>query len=147
MSNKFISGIMRDVINYKKWITFFDWIFDEQKFDGWQKGDFAKYTSSIKQIEGFKENKYFIKAKDIRKAKYKDSFFIAYSKNGSESKSLVKHIRNSIAHGNAKLRTIAGVRSVELNDKYHGKETAHIVITEKQLQKIYNLYTEVSKNI
>jgi len=126
----------------ERWIDFFDWIFVEKKFDGWDKRKKDDYTKKIKALEGFDKKAYFLKTSNIPKRTNKFAIYMSV-KNG-QAISLVKHIRNSIAHGRVNHRNIRNVDYIEMRDYYNDKPTAYLVIPVSFLLSIKELYDELA---
>lgn len=126
----------------ERWIDFFDWIFVEEKFNGWDKSKKDEFTKRIKTINGFDKNSYFLKASNMPQKANKFTIYMSVS-NG-QAISLVKHIRNSIAHGRARYRKIRSVDYIEMRDFYHNKPTAYILIPTSFLLSIKEQYDELA---
>jgi len=137
--------------DYKKWLLLIDWIINEEKFIEWPQQKVSLLTKQIKQIEE-------IKLAGITNAKNGKGFpnrqprktkIVISGKHGA--KELIKHIRNSIAHGNAEFKTCNTVKYILLKDYYtdsrgnhkKGDYSAYIFIPENVLFKIQDIYDTV----
>ena len=127
----------------KEWADFFDWIFVEDKFLGWDKEKKECFTKRIKSIDCFKKEKYYTKTDKIPKRA--NGFIICISVKGSQAESLVKHIRNGFAHGNVRRRYINNSFFIELRDYYQKKPTAYILVPERFLVQIKKEYDSLCK--
>ena len=134
----------------------FDWLFDDGKFDGpiWSTGTKRKFSNRVMKLEGF--GKTTFKRKTARES-YPETRakrnrpkkpYAIFSSGGSLGQDFVRHIRNGIAHGNARLFKSGTVDYIEIYD-YGSKEqqTAYIVMPLVNLSRIYSIYLDVSKSV
>ena len=142
--------------NYNRVAKYLDWLVNDNKFDvkGWSKSKTSNYTKAIKSIAGF-ESKYYYHGgqKDMSYPKSKLNHFAIYMQNDeAECKDLIRHIRNGFAHGNITLRTIKGVKYVEVFD--YGKsnrtnkpsgQTAYILVPIDFVLELYDQYERIRK--
>ena len=126
----------------ERWIDFFDWIFIEDKFVGWDRDKKEEFTRGIKMIDGFDNRSYICNT--LNMPNHANKFTIHMSVNGGQGESLVKHIRNSFAHNRANYRTIKGVGFIEMKD-YYNCPTAYILIPEIFLLSMKECYDKVKK--
>lgn len=143
---------------YCKWIKIIDWILNDDKFRMWRSSDLTKYTKSFKSFEWIARGKYVygkrteVNPEDYNRRKNRQKKSIIIMVNGQgEAKDIVRHIRNGIAHGRAKMCTRNGVKCVELKD--YGKfgsteeksgQTAYMLIPIDMIEKLYDLYNRLS---
>ena len=131
-----------------------DWLFDDSKFDKhkWDnKNKVQAFTKAFHKIKGVSKNRIYYGAKKSicfpKKGSYETiplfTFYLARGQ--SESKDLIRHIRNGIAHGNVNLHMGKRELIVELLD--FGKEstcidgqTAYMVFPLSFLNDIHSLY-------
>ena len=139
-----------------------DWLFDEDKFSdekGWKDSKSGKntsinknrrYTNKIKKLDYISLNKnYFTCAqKDIKNKlpKTEEEIYLVFTKKESKCQSLIRHIRNGIAHGRATVYSNKGNSYVRIEDI--GTEnmlSAYINIPLEYIIKLHNLYIETEK--
>lgn len=92
-----------------KYAPIFDWLFEGNHFSRWEGAQKAKYTKWMKRLEGMSKENWKVlpllsdEWRQCDNSKEASSIFIAMTSDSSECVSLIRHIRNSIAHGNCKL--------------------------------------------
>ncbi len=138
------------------WAELLDWLLDDSKFDGWDRFNMAAYTKAIKRIDGFQKINYFTGAASslaFPKQSSK-SFIVIMQTDGSESRELLRHIRNGIAHGCARIRKFKNSPEViEIKDygknKKHGEssgQTAYIQVKMELIKRLYDVYRMIKKS-
>ena len=141
------------------YVEFFDWLLSDDKFDKglWDnKNKVQAFTKAIHRVDSFSADRIIYGAKrDIAFPSFGDYKKIScpaiyMSKGESEARDLIRHIRNSIAHGNVKLHDGSSL-IIELMD--YGKEgynnsgqTAYMCFTLDSLLTIYKVYREKEMN-
>lgn len=134
-----------------------DWLLDENKFSETNvlKGKYANnLTRNIKKYNEFsKANICELNNKNSEKLvadfKYSENrtSTILITINDGFTKSLIKHIRNSIAHGKAKIQK-NGQNIYLLIEDFNGKrQTALIYMPLDYLKNIYNDYQKILKSM
>lgn len=133
-----------------------DWFLSDGKFDKslWDnKNKVQAFTKALRKLDGVscdrihygsKKNILFPGQGDYRNHHLFEFYF---AKGESESKDLIRHIRNGIAHGNIGLYEVDGELMVELLD--FGKEsvradgqTAYMVFPLSFLNSVHSLYQQ-----
>ena len=137
------------------WPEFLDWIFSPH-FNGcgWTRSYVARYTKAIKRklsLSLNKKNYFFDSAKNLSfpKNRSRAKILILSAKGDGEGKDLLRHIRNGIAHCNAKLLIQKGEPYVDFMDfMTDGKsQTAYIHISVLDLFQLFTTYMIVEKAI
>lgn len=141
--------------SYENWIAFFDWLFNDDKFEGWLPSDLGGYVKEYKKHYVIKNGLYVcgkrseVRPEDYNKKKCRTKKSIVIMINGSgEGRDLVRHIRNGIAHGRVTLCTRNGTRCLELTDygKFGNKaekggQTAYMLIPVDFVYYLFELYS------
>lgn len=148
MSNFF--GLLHEKKKLGQYCEVLDWLFDESlRFANWKSKYTTNFTKKIKKL--------FC---NCSKFDTKETIDIAYEKQhcpsnnyvimksgSSEGKEIVRHIRNSIAHGNVKIISLPRQTNMEMIDKKKDGKTItfYSIIDLKTLNCIYQEYrkTEV----
>lgn len=138
------------------WDKILDWLFDDNRFSndiGWNKDKSQKFTVEIKREKGFSklENNYFylpLKKLDCNSLKHSYRkkncpFLILQKGDDGESKGLIRHIRNGIAHGNAHIISQKNpfIEIIDINKVK--QQTAYIYIPLMYIQDLFILYLEL----
>jgi len=146
-----MSRLFSELVNtglYKNLSTVLDWLFDDNRFQYWDKANVCLLTKRIKRMPFIGEETYVynsIKKLEFPK-KAQDNLLIMISKSESESKDLIRHIRNGIAHGNARIICRNGNNYIEIFDYNKGKlQTAYIFIPIDYIMEIYSLFNQIKK--
>lgn len=112
-----------------------DLLFDEQKFDNkWNASCTKKLTRRLKEL---------INTND--KFQIKEALGVYESNDDKNAKNMLRHMRNGIAHGRAKIFKKRGKYFVEIYDIYKGKQTAYIVVELDNFLKIYGSFENIEK--
>lgn len=87
---------------------YFDWLFDEARFDNYSQADLSKITTTVHKLLE-KSNVKYLPLSKIHMIGYtpnskSEKVFVFYT-NKSARKDFYKHIRNGIAHGHASVTT------------------------------------------
>lgn len=136
------------------WAETLDWLLDDKRFSrekGWNRGRVSKYTKSVKKLFNADANKKnFVCANladlDISTGRRPMYPFVMMTNDGSIGKSLVRHIRNGIAHGNANIIKKGGETLIKIDDyNSKAKQTAHICIPLLYIPKMAAIYNEIEK--
>lgn len=154
-SEKNMNKLFNNLVNeglLNSWAEMLDWLFDDNRFsaeDGWTIGYVGAFIKKVKRMHNFKSNNYQYGA--IKNLKFpstdKREPIIIHSKGKGESRDLIRHIRNGIAHGRTKISRLKGELYIEIFDyNKDGQRTAYIFISLGQLQLIYKAYTAVKKS-
>lgn len=127
-----------------------DWWLTDNKFNSWDSDDVGRFTKKIHKINSLSPNRdiHYGSAKNMKfpkKASRFPQFWIG--KGSSEGRDIVRHIRNGIAHGNTKVRTINSQHIIEICDyQVDGKtQTAYILVPLDYLIIINGLYNDTEK--
>ena len=147
-----MSKLFTELVNeglFNEWASLLDWFFDEKKFDGWSRNQVGKLTKEIKKLPDI-QNYQYDRLKRLPFKKYKSykgiNIIVGQGKNPSQAKDLIKHLRNGIAHGNARIKKHGAILWIKLDDfNLDGKQTAYIYIPISYIFKIYNLFMEIDK--
>ena len=87
------------------WAPILDWLLSNQRFSdakGWDSNKKSQYTKKIKRIENIqpKQNWNIVSAKETQWKQHRSELiWIDMTSDSSECVSLIRHIRNGIAHG------------------------------------------------
>ena len=133
---------------YKEWAPLLDWLFDDDKFVGWTSGYVGSLSKKIKRLEGIgKKNYIYEKYTNISfpKEHSRETMKVIMVKGSGESKDLIRHIRNGIAHGRYNLFRKEGKLYIELLD-YSNNQTAYICIPLSYIKSIHILFIEIEKS-
>ena len=136
---------------YEDYCVILDWLLSDDRFSnkkGWNKGFVGNFTKKILKISNIVRSDYrYGMIKDLS-FKDKKMFTIIFSSNEGQGKGLIKHIRNSIAHGNATLSVKKSNLWIEMYDFNRKKEqTAYIHIPIETIKEIYKTYQQIEKEI
>ncbi|MBQ6381375.1 MAG: hypothetical protein IJJ41_07245 [Clostridia bacterium] len=141
---------LSELNDYNEWATIFDWLFDDKKFKYWTSGYVGSLTKKIKRLQGIGNNNYTydtysnIEFPSINESKTLEILMV---KGNGEGKDIIRHVRNSIAHGNASISKLNGTPYIEIIDKNkNGMQTAYIFFPLEYIEKIYELYKDVEKS-
>lgn len=134
----------------RKHFEMLDWLFTEEKFlkeQGWTRGYISSFTKKIKNY--IPKDKYIYKEKnEINFPNKSHGELIVFKKSdNSEGINLIKHIRNGIAHGRAKLKTIKKENWIELIDYKGSEQTAYMKMPFNLVFEFYEIYQDISKKI
>ena len=142
---------------YADWISIFDWLLDDAKFDNWSKQKLNLFVSEYKKLNDVSQGLFVYDKKavanpskyDRKKSRSRKSIIIMVKGQG-QAKDIVRHIRNGIFHGRATLCTRNGIRCLELADfgKYgdkneRGGQTAYMLIPVYLLSEIFKIYGRI----
>ena len=148
----------------QKWCEVLNWLLSEERFKAeiWKQNNGSlktEFTNRLKQMEPINKNFHKYKSKDFQqhipqKPKSKRSIYVIFTsayvnkKKLGGGESLLKHIRNGIAHGNV---DIIGNKNqeqyIEIKDyKADGEQTAYIYFPLNCIVEIYDLYKELENN-
>lgn len=138
--------------NIKIWLDYFDWLFDEHKFDIWDSNDFGMLTRKIKLR--FPNNSFYEGSiKNIKRffpQSNKRNIYVVMQKNRSVSESFVKHIRNGFAHGNVvfkKNRKFIEIKDYFTKDSRYAKKgdlSAYMLLPEDFLFDLMKNYNNIN---
>ena len=139
---------------YNDWIKVIDWLLQDDKFVGWTSAELKEFTLYIKDLNIIKNGKYeYGKRQEVNPSDYdrtknrtKKSIVVMVKGQG-ETKDLVRHIRNGIAHGRSKICTRNGVRCLEIIDYgrfgfkgERGGQTAYLLLPVDFVKQVYQYY-------
>ena len=151
MSKIFHSLVSEGV--FETWAELLDWLFDDNRFskdDGWTSGYVGAFIKKVKRIPNFGSHNYqYGPIKDLNiPQNAPNGLTIVHAKGDGESKDLVRHIRNGIAHGKTELSKPNGELHIKILDfNNQGEQTAYMMMSITQLQLIYKAYAEVKKSM
>ena len=134
------------------WAELLDWLFDDNRFsveNGWTSGYVGAFIKKVKRIPNLGNHNYqYGPIKDLNIPQTTpDGLTIIHAKGDGESRDLVRHIRNGIAHGKTELSKPNGELHIKILDfNNQGEQTAYIWMSITQLQLIYKAYAEVKKS-
>lgn len=135
--------------------SLFDWLFDDEKFEGskWDANAKRKFTNKIQRIDGFGKSTFKKKTRrdaypEIRTTRNRlRKPYALFSSGGSMGQDFVRHIRNGIAHGHVDLYKVNGTDYVQLTDKGRNGQTSYIVMPLTYLETIHRLYMETEDSL
>lgn len=137
-----------------KYLGVIDWLFDDNKFlseRGWTKGKVSCFTKRIKKYLNSIDCDYSYGIKNIKVYDQPSAKVVRMISADSEGKSLIKHIRNSIAHSHMSLYYVDKDIYFELFDvRKINEETfvrAYISLPFECLRDFYNIYNEIKLSI
>lgn len=149
-------SLFQDLATYKlidKWVPLLDWLLSSKRFSNekkWNTKMRCSFTKKLKKLPGVgKENWTIqpIKATNWKVDTAKRVHIIMNSDN-SEGESLIRHIRNGIAHGEVKIVKCPEGLYLDICDYQsdaHTKQTAHIWMPIDMLFDVYEIYTKIEK--
>ena len=132
---------------YNEWALLLDWLFDDYRFSNWSSGYVGSLTKKIKRLPYLgKESYIYDIAKNIQFPDNMNHICIMMTKGDSESKDLIRHIRNGIAHGKSKVYKKDQELYIEICDyTTKGMQSAYIFIPLEYIGQIHKLYLDVKK--
>ncbi len=134
---------------YQDWADLFDWLFDDNRFKNWTSGYVGSLAKKIKRLPHVGNNTYrYAKVDEVvfPTSQNNRTFCILMTRGDGEAKDLIRHIRNGIAHGNAKIVNVSGERYIEILDySKGGRQSAYLCIPVSYIQQIYQLYEDVNR--
>lgn len=135
---------------YKDWASLLDWLFDDNRFQNWSSGYVGALTKKIKRLPYIGNDTYFYdSAKNLvfSKERTARNVLIMMTKGDGEAKDLIRHIRNSIAHGKTNVFKQNSELYVEIVDCLkNGNQSAYMYMPINYINKIYKLYQDVKKS-
>lgn len=149
--SKLFNGLVSEGV-LTDWAEILDWLFDDERFSegrGWTRGFIGSFTKKIKRLPNLGENNYFYNAaKDLHfPESAPTTLTIMHTKGDSESRDLIRHIRNGIAHGKTTLSKPNGELHIEIVDYGKTKEqTAYMFMPVRYIFLIYEAYKQVEKS-
>jgi hypothetical protein len=131
-----------------------DWLFDDKKFESkhWTRGAKRKLTNQISELYGCPSSIFARKTggnvyPEIRsKRNRKRQPYAIFSSSESLGQDFIRHIRNGIAHGQAKFYNVKGVSYIQIADKGTKGQSAFIAMPTSHLERIYQIYQEIDKD-
>jgi len=148
--------LFRDLETYQllnDWIPLLDWLLSNNRFapsKGWNKNKKSRFTNRLKKLQKMGSDDWVCqpaKADDWTIDK-KRNVQIKMTSDAAKGESLIRHIRNGIAHGEAIIRkTQTGLQLdiCDYRDDKHTQQTAHIWIPIETLLTIHQIYTDIEK--
>lgn len=141
---------LAELNNYNEWAAIFDWLFDDNKFKYWTSGYVGSLTKKIKRLPYIGNNNYAYDTSSkiaFPKITISKSVKILMIRGDSEGKDVIRHMRNSIAHGNAFICMQNGTPYVEITDHNRkGMQTAYMFFPLEYIKTIHKLYKDVEKS-
>lgn len=137
---------------FNRWAKLLDWLFDDDRFSankGWTSGYVGSFIKKVKRMPNLGNVNYvYDSIKNLSFSDYKPkTLTIIHAKGSGESRDLVRHIRNGIAHGKTSLSKPEGELHIEILDYNKQKEqTAYIFMPLKYIFLIYDIYMQVEKS-
>lgn len=138
-------------LQLSEWAKIIDWIF-EDKFNekSWSSGKVGKYTKTIKRINGLSKSNYKYDSASKLNFPQKKSTKIQYliGNGNSEARDLLRHIRNAVAHNNARIFIRNGAYFFEFKDYKSDQitQTAYILMPVENLMNMYEIYKKMVSN-
>lgn len=148
--SKLFKGLVSEGV-FEKWASLLDWLFDDDRFSsdrGWSSGYVGAFIKKVKRLPNWGDSSYaYDFAQKINFEKYKaDGLTIVHARGDAESRDLVRHIRNGIAHGKTRLSKPNGELFIEILDYGKKKEqTAYMFMPLSCLFSIYEIYLQIEK--
>lgn len=147
MSKLFVNLVNAGLIN--SWASILDWLFDDEKFDGWTPNLLGRYIKKLKKLPGLGENRYkydAIKNLSFPKRLTKQKIKFLSGRHDGEAKDWVRHIRNGIAHGKTRIIRETDELWIEIKDySKSGDQTAYIYLPISMIFKTFGIYNEINK--
>ena len=135
---------------YQDWASLLDWLFDDDRFQNWSSGYIGALTKKIKRLPQIGDDTYFYdcaKNLEFPSERTKHNVLIMMTRGESESKDLVRHIRNGIAHGKTATFKRENELYIEIVDySKNGNQSAYLCIPISYISKVHKLYQEVKKS-
>lgn len=155
MSDFFRGLIDKGLIN--DWGNILDWIFNDERFDnnGWNSSYIGLFAKKIQKIEKISENFQHGSIKNLNFPilnidKTSIKTYVIFADDNGIGRSIIKHIRNGIAHGMTRYIKTKNELYIEIkdySDDKKTKQTAYIYFPMRNIIDIYNVYKEVEKSI
>lgn len=137
-----------------KYIDVIDWLMDDNKFlpeRGWSRGKVACFTRRVKKYLDSIDCDYEYGIKNIKVYDKPECKIVKMVSADSEGKSLIKHIRNSIAHSHMSLYYVGKDIYFSLYDEKKVNEAmsirAFISLPFECIKEFYNIYNEIKLSI
>lgn len=156
MSDKFFKTLVNEG-TFEDWVRVLDWLFSPERFSeeaGWNQAKTSRFTKRVhKEIEGLGKNEKNLgeitpeELKSLCEEK-KDPPYYKFSKGDGIGKSLVRHIRNGIAHGQTNISRPRGepvIQILDYSSNKRDKPTAFIVLKLSDIVRICDIYSEIEK--
>ena len=147
-----LMGFFRELDNHTqliRWIDFLDILFGGEYFPEprWNTSKKTRFTKIVKQLPRITKENWIVKPqKEINwELIDRSDIHIVMIKGDAEGKSLLRHIRNSIAHGNCKIRRLYNEDMLEMmdyRDDGHTIQTADILIPLEMIHILHQKYNE-----
>lgn len=145
---------LNDYNLYYKYAEILDWLLSDGKFDVsiWDnKNKVQAFTKAFYKFERFSKEQSFHQSKKSLSFPCSGSYSQLYvpsiymSAGESYARDLLRHIRNGIAHGNARVYDFENELLIELLDFgkesiYDNGQTAYMLLPLEYIEKIYELY-------
>lgn len=151
---KFFQSLVKFQL-FDNWVGVLDWILDDNRFSetlGWTVGKKRTFTNRSRKLFS-KGNLVTGANKNLQwdSLDYK-SPFVQMMTDGSEGQSLIRHIRNGIAHGNVEVTKRESTLWICIWDYKYNQDksrtpTAFISFPMDYITKLHSLYSEVERGI
>lgn len=135
------------------WIGILDWLLDGNHFSkdrGWDKNKVTQFTKKVKRLPYLSSKENWIVDANKRQNWNADdgSIYVRMNSDSSEGRSLIRHIRNSIAHGNCEISGSNDELTVRMRDfnTNNQQQTCSIVLPIEHIERIYEIYQEIENN-
>lgn len=140
-------------INISEWVNIIDWIF-EDKFQGenWSSGYVGQFIKRVKKLNGISKNNYNYESACkiiFPNGRSRKRILIQLGNGNGESRDLLRHIRNAVAHNNASIFNRQGNYYFQFIDFASDKktQTAYILFPIEYLKTIYDIYKDVEQKV
>ncbi|NLF84463.1 MAG: hypothetical protein GX568_10875 [Candidatus Gastranaerophilales bacterium] len=150
-----MARFFEDLSTYKLfngWANILDWILDDDRFPqtlGWTPGKKRMFTTRSRKLFG--EGMLVTGAnKDLQWDSLDDkSPFVQMTTDGSEGQSLIRHIRNGIAHGNVEITKRGSTLWIYICDYKDNPriQTAFISFPMDYIIQLHRIYSEIERGI
>lgn len=134
------------------WIGIIDWLLDGNHFSddkGWDKNKVTQFTKKVKRLPNLSKKNWIVDANKRQNWNSDDGdIFIRMNSDSSEGRSLVRHIRNSVAHGNCVIVGRDDKLTIKIKDFHtnNNQQTCSMALPIKHIERIYTIYHEVENN-
>lgn len=125
-----------------------DWFFSEDRYgDNWNSIKASRLTKHLKKRLPLMSSKNGYQYKNVSQFVDGESNkqpIIQHLSHDSEGKDLIRHIRNGIGHGRAKIKYLNSTQYIILTDYSNSNQTAYMNIPLEYLLIIHNVYKSIA---
>ncbi len=137
-----------------EWVSFIDLLMGNEHFPperGWNKQKITKYTKEIKGLPDITMDNWIVGSqKDMMWNRLPNrKYHVWMVSDGKQGRSLLRHIRNSIAHGHSSFMRYNGIEVVCFKDYLDNtckKQTADILIPYSFFCGIRDIYVRIKES-